>query len=127
MYRGIDAVRPGKYLYEVGKAIERYISKFGYSIVRAYSGHGIGSKFHEDPMVLHHFSRANRIRLKPGMTFTVEPMINAGASWEVEVSAEDGWTARTADGSLSAQFEHTVLVTEQGVEILTLSPKGGRP
>lgn len=126
MYRGIDAVRPGKYLYEVGKAIERYISKFGYSIVRAYSGHGIGRRFHEDPMVLHHYSRANRIRMRPGMTFTIEPMINAGSSYEVEVSSSDGWTARTADGSLSAQFEHTVAVTGDGVEILTLGTEGRR-
>ncbi len=127
MYRGIAAVRPGRYLYEVGKAIEKYISKFGYSIVRAYSGHGIGKRFHEDPMVLHHYSRANRIRMRPGMTFTVEPMINAGSSWDVEVSPDDGWTARTADGSLSAQFEHTVAVTEDGVEILTLGPEGRNP
>ena len=123
MYRGIEAVRPGKFLYEVGRAIEKYISKFGYSIVRAYSGHGIGKRFHEDPMVLHHYSRANRIRMRPGMTFTIEPMINAGSSWEVKVSESDGWTATTADGSLSAQFEHTVLVTEDGVEILTKPPE----
>jgi methionyl aminopeptidase len=126
MYRGIDAVVPGKYLYEVGKAIERYISKFGYSIVRAYSGHGIGKRFHEDPMVLHHYSRANRIRMRPGMTFTIEPMINAGSTPDVNVSSVDGWTARSADGSLSAQFEHTVLVTEEGAEILTLGRKGGK-
>ncbi|MBD3369811.1 type I methionyl aminopeptidase [Candidatus Fermentibacteria bacterium] len=119
MYRGIDAVRPGKYLYEVGKAVERYLSKFGYGIVRAFSGHGIGRSFHEEPMVFHHYSRANKIRLRPGMTFTVEPMINMGGSHEVTVSSEDGWTVRTKDGSLSAQFEHTVLVTEEGVEILT--------
>jgi methionyl aminopeptidase len=119
MYRGIDAVRPGKYLYEVGKAIEGYLSKFGYGIVRAFSGHGIGKAFHEEPMVFHHYSRANKIRLRPGMTFTVEPMINMGGSHEVTVDREDGWTVRTKDGSLSAQFEHTVLVTDDGVEILT--------
>ena len=126
MHRGIAAVRPGKYLYEVGRAIEKYVSKFGYSIVRAYSGHGIGKRFHEDPMVLHHYSRANRIRMRPGMTFTIEPMINAGSSYDVEVSSSDGWTARTADGSLSAQFEHTVAVTEDGVEILTPRPEEGK-
>jgi len=125
MYRGIDAVVAGKYLYEVGKAIESYISKFGYSIVRAYSGHGIGKRFHEDPMVLHHYSRANRIRMRPGMTFTIEPMINAGDTPDVTVSSVDGWTARTADGSLSAQFEHTILVTDDGAEILTQIDRGG--
>ena len=119
MYRGIDAVKSGGYLYEVGKAIEKYIKPFGYSIVQDYTGHGIGEKFHEDPQVFHHFTKANKIRLRPGMTFTVEPMINMGKSFNVKTSKEDGWTVTTADGSLSAQFEHTVLVTESGVEILT--------
>jgi len=119
MYRGIAAVRPGKYLYEVGKAIEKYISKFGYSIVHSYGGHGIGKDFHEDPHVLHHFSKNNRIRLQEGMIFTVEPMINMGKSAEVETSATDGWTVTTADGSISAQFEHTILVTSGEAEILT--------
>ncbi len=119
MYRGIAAVKPGKYLYEVGKAIEKYISKFGYSIVRSYGGHGIGRGFHEDPHVLHYYSRENKIRLEEGMTFTVEPMINMGQSYAVETSPVDGWTVTTADGSLSAQFEHTILVTAEGAEILT--------
>ena len=119
MYRGIAAVKPGKYLYEVGKAIERYISKFGYSIVRSYGGHGIGKNFHEDPHVLHHFSEENKIRLREGMTFTIEPMINMGKSYAVETSSADGWTATTADGSVSAQFEHTILVGSEGAEILT--------
>lgn len=119
MYRGIAAVKPGKYLYEVGKAIEKYISKFGYSIVRTYGGHGIGKNFHEDPHVLHYFSPENKIRLQEGMTFTVEPMINMGKSYEVETSSVDGWTVTTADGSVSAQFEHTILVTAEGAEILT--------
>lgn len=119
MYRGISAVKAGRYLSEVGKTIEKYISKFGYSIVRAYTGHGIGNQFHEEPVVFHHNSRANRIRMRQGMIFTVEPMINAGKSYKVNVSSTDGWTAKTADGSLSAQFEHTVLVTENGFEILT--------
>lgn len=117
--RGIAAVKPGKYLYEVGKAIEKYISKFGYSIVRTYGGHGIGKTFHEDPHVLHHFSKENRIRLQEGMIFTVEPMINMGKSYAVETSATDGWTVTTVDGSISAQFEHTILVTSEGAEILT--------
>ena len=119
MYRGIKEVKPGKYLYEVGKAIEKYISKFGYSIVRDFVGHGIGKNFHEEPQVYHHYSLQNKIRLQEGMIFTVEPMINAGRSYEVKVSSEDGWTVTTEDGSLSAQFEHTVLVTSKGAEILT--------
>ena len=119
MYRGIKAVKPGKSLYEVGKAIEKYISKFGYSIVRDFVGHGIGKNFHEDPQVLHYYSLRNKIRLQEGMIFTIEPMINMGKSYEVKVSSEDGWTVTTEDGSLSAQFEHTVLVTSKGAEILT--------
>ena len=119
MYRGIAAVKPGKYLHEVGKAIEKYISKFGYSIVRSYGGHGIGRNFHEDPHVLHHFSRDNKIRLREGMIFTVEPMINMGESYAVNTSSTDGWTVTTADGSISAQFEHTILVGSEEAEILT--------
>jgi len=122
MYRGIAAVKPGKYLYEVGKTIEKYISKFGYSIVRAYGGHGIGKNFHEDPHVFHHFTEDNKIRFREGMIFTIEPMINMGKSYAVETSSIDGWTVTTADGSISAQFEHTVLVTSEGSEILTKLP-----
>jgi len=118
MYRGIEAVKPGAYLYEVGKAIEKYVSKFGYSIVRDYGGHGIGSLFHEDPHIYHYYTPQNRVRMKPGMCFTVEPMINQGG-YEVITSKTDGWTVTTKDNSLSAQFEHTVLVTEKGFEILT--------
>lgn len=119
MYRGINAVKEGKYLYEVGKAIEKYISKFGYSIVRDYAGHGIGSNFHEDPQVFHHFTKENKILLAQGMTFTIEPMINLGTSYFVRTSKIDNWTVTTADKSLSAQFEHTILVTAEGSEILT--------
>jgi len=119
MYRGIKTVKPGKYLYEVGKAIEKYISKFGYSIVRDFVGHGIGKSFHEDPQILHYYSLRNKIRLQEGMIFTIEPMINMGKSYEVKVSSEDDWTVTTEDGSLSAQFEHTVLVTSKCAEILT--------
>ncbi len=119
MYMGIDAVKPGKYLYEVGKTIEKYIGEFGYSIVRDYTGHGIGEKFHEDPQVFHHFTKANRIPVKKGMIFTIEPMINMGSSYKVNTSRTDGWTVTTSDGSLSAQFEHTILVCEDGAEILT--------
>ena len=119
MYRGIAAVKAGKYLYEVGRAIEKYIGKFGYSIVQTYGGHGIGKDFHEEPHVLHHFSNQNKIRLKEGMIFTVEPMINIGANNQVETSTTDGWTVTTVDGSISAQFEHTILVTSGEAEILT--------
>ena len=122
LYRGIDAVKPGIYLYEVGKTIEKYIDKFGYSIVRDYGGHGIGRNFHEDPHVFHHFTENNKIRLREGMIFTIEPMINMGKSYAVETSSIDGWTVTTADGSISAQFEHTVLVTSEGSEILTKLP-----
>jgi methionyl aminopeptidase len=119
LYRGVEEIKPGRYLYEVGRAIEKYISKFGYSIVRDYGGHGIGRDFHEEPYVHHHYTREDALRLRPGMIFTVEPMVNMGKSFEVVTSREDGWTVTTQDGSLSAQFEHTVLVTEQGMEILT--------
>jgi len=118
MYKGIEVVKPGIYLYEVGRAIENYIKPFGYSIVSAYCGHGIGKDFHEEPHVHHFFSEQNKIKLKPGMVFTVEPMINMGRS-EIETSKEDGWTVTTKDGSLSAQFEHTVAVVEGGYMVLT--------
>ncbi len=121
MYKGINAIKPGKYLYEVGKAIEKYISKFGYSIVRDYGGHGIGKEFHEEPQVYHNYTRENKILLKEGMIFTVEPMINMGKSYKVVTSPIDGWTVTTKDNSVSAQFEHTVLVTAKGAEILTKS------
>jgi len=104
----------------VGRAIERYIKPYGYSIVREYGGHGIGRDFHEDPHVLHFFAKSNRIKLFPGMIFTIEPMIVAGKSHKINISKEDGWTVTTADNSVSAQFEHTVLVTESGAEILTI-------
>ena len=119
MYRGIKAVKSGKYLYEVGKTIEKYINKFGYSIVRDYTGHGIGKNFHEDPQVFHHYTLKNKIRLQEGMIFTIEPMINMGKSYKVIMSPLDGWTVTTEDESLSAQFEHTILVTSKGAEILT--------
>ena len=116
---GIETIRPGGYFGDIGKAIESYIKPFGYGIVTAFGGHGIGSKFHEDPIVLHHRQRKRGAKFKPGMTFTVEPMINMGKH-AVYVDKLDGWTVYTKDGTLSAQFEHTVLVTETGVEILTL-------
>lgn len=118
MMRGIQAIKPNSFLYEVGKSIEKYVNKFKYSIVRDYGGHGIGKEFHEDPHVYHFYTPANRIRLRPGMTFTIEPMINEG-NFEVITSQTDGWTVTTKDNSLTAQFEHTVLVTPKGYEILT--------
>lgn len=120
MMRGIEAIKPDKYLSEVGKAIEKYIKKFDYSIVTDYGGHGIGKDFHEDPHVYHFFTSMNKVRLKPGMCFTVEPMINQGKNSKTITSKVDGWTVTTKSGKKSAQFEHTVLVTESGYEILTL-------
>lgn len=116
----IKSIKAGKYLNEcVGKVIEDYVTPFGFSAVRDLGGHGVGLKFHEDPFVFHHNTPQNHILLKAGMIFTVEPMINASKNWHVFMDASDGWTIRTDDGSLSAQFEHTVLVTNNGCEVLT--------
>jgi methionyl aminopeptidase len=114
---GIREVRPGARLGDIGAAIQEFAEARGCSVVEDFVGHGIGRKFHDEPKVAHYGERGKGIRLKPGMTFTIEPMINIG-SYEVEV-LDDEWTAVTADGSLSAQFEHTVLVTPTGVEVLT--------
>jgi methionyl aminopeptidase len=122
LFLGIDAVRPGKTLRVIAEAIEPYVKTQGCSVVRQYTGHGIGTKFHEEFSVYHHIDRdGDDIVMRPGMTFTIEPMINLG-SWEVTIDKGDGWTVRTKDGSLSAQFEHTLLVTETGAEILTGTP-----
>jgi methionyl aminopeptidase len=120
---GIDAVAPGRPLLAIAEAIEPYVNAQGCSVVRQYTGHGIGKKFHEDDYsVYHHIDRESKhIIMEPGMTFTIEPMINLGG-WEVTVDAKDKWTVRTKDGSLSAQFEHTVVVTENGAEVLTRTP-----
>ena len=120
MYQGIEAVKPGIYLYEVGRAIENYVKQFGYGVVRDYGGHGIGKNFHEPPDVFHYYTKENKIKLEKGMTFTVEPMINQGGSHRVITSGDDGWTVTTTDGGLSAQFEHTIAVTKKGYEVLTL-------
>jgi methionyl aminopeptidase len=119
MWAGIRQVRPGNTLGDVGHAIETLVKGRGYSVVLEYCGHGIGRGFHEDPVVMHVGRPKQGIILKQGMTFTIEPMINMGSP--KTVLEDDGWTARTADGSLSAQFEHTVLVTPDGVEVLTLA------
>jgi methionyl aminopeptidase len=115
--KGIEQVRPGAHLGDIGHAIQQLAESRGYSVVREYCGHGIGRIFHEDPQVLHYGSPGTGIELKPGMTFTIEPMINAGRP-EVRLMP-DGWTVVTKDHSLSAQWEHTVLVTDNGHEVLT--------
>jgi methionyl aminopeptidase len=115
---GIAAVKPGRPISDIGRAIEEHATKHGMSVVRAYCGHGIGERFHSSLQIPHYYEAEANTIMKPGMTFTVEPMINLG-HWEHR-TWNDGWTAVTADGSRSAQFEHTLLVTEQGVEILTL-------
>ena len=118
MEKGIAAVKPGGHFGDIGTAIEDYIRPFGYSIVRMFGGHGIGKTFHEDPFV-HHHKRSNKgPKFQAGMIFTIEPMINIGSP-DVYIDEEDKWTVYTQDGTLSAQFEHTVLVTKTGVEILT--------
>jgi methionyl aminopeptidase len=114
---GIAQVKPGGRLGDIGAAIQQFAQAQGHSVVRDFVGHGIGRKFHEEPQVKHYGRPDSGKRLKPGMIFTIEPMINVG-DYEMEI-LEDNWTAVTADGSLSAQFEHTLLVTEDGVEVLT--------
>ncbi|NQW10442.1 MAG: type I methionyl aminopeptidase [Alphaproteobacteria bacterium] len=122
MMRGIAAVRPGVHLGAVGHAIQSYAEAERFSVVRDFCGHGLGRTFHAPPSVLHYGKPTDGPVLEPGMFFTIEPMINAG-KYPVKI-LEDGWTAVTRDRSLSAQFEHSVGVTEDGVEIFTLSPKG---
>jgi methionyl aminopeptidase len=118
MWRGIRAIQPGSRLGDIGYAIQTFVEEQRFSVVREYCGHGIGRVFHEDPQVLHYGRRGTGLELVPGMTITVEPMVNAGKR-EVKLLS-DGWTVVTKDHSLSAQWEHTVLVTESGYEVLTL-------
>ncbi|MGH8494511.1 MAG: type I methionyl aminopeptidase [Gammaproteobacteria bacterium] len=122
MRLGIEKVRPGARLGDIGYAIQQYVEGHDCSIVREYCGHGIGRVFHEDPQVLHYGRPGTGLTLEPGMTFTIEPMVNAGKR-HVKL-LPDGWTVVTKDHSLSAQWEHTVLVTEAGVEVLTLAADG---
>lgn len=118
LYKGIEQVFPGNAISNIGAKIQKYVEKRGYSVVREYTGHGVGLEFHEPPQVLH-YGRPNRgIRLMEGMIFTIEPMVNMG-EWQTELDPLDGWTVYTKDRLPSAQFEHTVLVTGDGVEILT--------
>ncbi|HIC45272.1 MAG TPA: type I methionyl aminopeptidase [Methylophaga aminisulfidivorans] len=118
MFVGIEMVKPGIRLGDIGHAIQTYAEKENFSVVREYCGHGIGQVFHEDPQVLHYGTPGTGLELKPGMTFTIEPMINAGKRHVRQLP--DGWTVVTKDRSLSAQWEHTILVTDNGYEILTL-------
>jgi methionyl aminopeptidase len=119
MWRGIRTVRPGAHLGDIGANIQRFAESHGFSIVREFCGHGIGRQFHEEPQVLHYGRSGTGLKLLPGMIFTIEPMINAGRPG-IRCLA-DGWTIVTADHSLSAQWEHTVLVTDDGYEVLTTS------
>jgi len=119
MYRGIKAVRPGGRIGDIGAAIQEYAESHGFSVVRNFVGHGVGRVFHTPPQIPHYGKKGTGKKLRPGMVFTIEPMINEG-TWEAEM-ADDGWTAYTKDRKLSAQFEHTVAVTNDGVEILTLN------
>ncbi len=122
LMRGIAAVKPGATFGDVGYVIQNYVEAQRYTVVRDFCGHGIGKQFHEPPNVLHFGRRGEGAVFKPGMFFTIEPMVNAGRP-EVKI-LEDGWTAVTRDRSLSAQFEHMLGVTETGCEIFTLSPAG---
>ena len=114
---GISVVRPGAHLGDIGSIIQNYAESKGFSVVREYCGHGIGRGFHEDPQVLHYGTHGEGIEIVPGMTFTIEPMVNAGKAQTRLLS--DGWTVVTKDHSLSAQWEHTLAVTDTGVEVLT--------
>ena len=118
MYKGIEIVRPGIKLGDIGYAIQKHAEGNHYSVVRDYCGHGIGANFHEDPQVLHYGTPNTGTTLEEGMCFTIEPMLNLG-SHKTKLSKRDGWTVETLDGRLSAQWEHTILVTSDGFEILT--------
>ena len=121
MIEGIKTVRPGSTTGDIGAAIQKYAEANNYSVVREYCGHGIGKNFHEGPQILHYGKRNTGIRLEEGMIFTIEPMINVG-SYKTKL-LNDGWTVVTQDHELSAQYEHTVLVTKKGSEILTIRPE----
>ena len=116
--KGLEAVKPWGFLGDIGAAIQEYAERNGYSVVRDFGGHGVGLDIHEEPFIFHFGKRGTGMVLAPGMVFTIEPMINAG-SHEIFIDENNGWTALTADGSLSAQWEHTVLVTENGIEIIS--------
>ena len=119
MWLGIKEVKPGNYLGDIGFAIQKHAEQNGFSVVREFCGHGIGKVFHEDPQVLHYGNPGQGLKLEAGMIFTIEPMINAGKK-DIKI-LPDGWTVVTKDRSLSAQWEHTILVTEESYEVMTLS------
>jgi methionyl aminopeptidase len=118
LYKALDIVKPGTTLGDIGAVIQQHAEKNYYSVVREYCGHGIGKVFHEDPQVLHYGRKGTGMVLEPGMTFTIEPMINAGRR-HTKLNQKDGWTVTTRDGRLSAQWEHTIGVTEDGCEVFT--------
>ena len=118
MWRGIEAVRPGRPVSDIGRAIETHAGAHGYGVVRQFVGHGIGESFHSEPSIPHYYDPTATTLMEPGLTFTIEPMITMG-TWRA-VLWDDGWTAVTADGSRTAQFEHTILVTDDGADVLTL-------
>ncbi len=118
LYLAIGMVKPGARLGDIGYALQKYVEKHGYSVVREYCGHGIGEVFHEEPQVTHYGRPGTGVELQAGMTFTIEPMVNFGKR-NVKLNRKDGWTVNTKDRSLSAQWEHTLLCTETGVEVLT--------
>ena len=117
MIKGIESVKPWGHLGDIGAAIQKHAKENGYSVVREFGGHGIGLDFHEEPFVFHYGREGEGMVLAPGMMFTIEPMINEGKS-DIYIDADNGWTACTEDGSLSAQWENMILVTEDGIEIL---------
>jgi methionyl aminopeptidase len=124
LFVGIHAARPGGTVTEIGRAIQAFAAQAGYSVVREYQGHGIGRDFHQEPGIPHYPQlTSNRDLLRPGTCFTIEPMLNMG-TWETRLDKKDKWTVRTKDGALSAQFEHTLLMTDAGPEILTLTQHG---
>ena len=118
LWHGIEAVRPGRPVSDIGRAIENHAKQHRMGVVRAFIGHGIGEQFHTDVQVLHYYDERATMIMRPGMTFTVEPMITLGG-WQHKMVFDDDWTAATADGSRTAQFEHTLLVTDDGVDVLT--------
>ncbi|MBY6018156.1 type I methionyl aminopeptidase [Ferrimonas balearica] len=118
LYESIKVIKPGACISDIGAVIQPIAEKAGFSVVRDFCGHGIGATFHEEPQIVHYRNRG-KLEIKAGMCFTIEPMINAG-DYRCKVSKKDGWTATTKDGQPSAQYEHTLLVTENGCEVLTL-------
>lgn len=124
LYLGIEALKPGGCVADIGAAIQREAHARGFSVVQEYVGHGLGRQFHQDPSIPHYpTEQGKRTPIPPGICFTIEPMINAGDRY-TQLDRTDGWTVRTKDGSLSAQFEHTILMTEEGPETLTLTKDG---